>query len=161
MPDSHLRPSSQVQECVWLQTIGVTAANPTETSRDGSNRGVLPSILSPSGRMFPAPHLLQRPAQPRGALAFPHSVPVLSLRPFFLCGMVSSRRPLSEICLPSIDCHPSPPTPQGASPPLLQGHWFGGGLPGVHVWLLRTAYSPRLRIFLGVWDVRPKQGQPD
>ena len=71
MPDSHLRPSSQVQECVWLQTIGVTAANPTETSRDGSNRGVLPSILFPSEGMFPAPHLLQRPTQPRGELAFP------------------------------------------------------------------------------------------
>ena len=69
MPDSHLRPSSQVQECVWLQTIGVTAAKRMETSRAGSNRGVLPSILSSSGGC--PPHLLQRPTQPRGALAFP------------------------------------------------------------------------------------------
>ena len=63
MPDSHLRPSSQVQECVWLQTIGVTAAKRMETSRAGSNRGVLPSILSPSGGVSPPTSSKGQPSQ--------------------------------------------------------------------------------------------------
>lgn len=154
MPDSHLRPSSQVQECVWLQTIGVTAAKRTETSRSGSNRGVLPSILLPSvGGVSPLPPRKANPA--KGRLS-----PTAFL--FSPSGLSSCEEQFPAEDLPAQRRLPALPasTSGSLSPSALrslvwEGFTWGGR------WLLRTPHLSRLRIFLGVWDMILKEGQSD
>lgn len=97
--------ASRLQTQRSLPGMGVT---------EGSSH---PSSFLQGGCSLPPTSSKGQPSQGESWLS--PSVPVLSLRPFFLCGMVSSLRPLSEICLPSIDSHPSLPAPQGAFPPLL------------------------------------------
>lgn len=78
--ESHLRPFSQVQECVWLQTIGVTAVN-----------GRLPGLGVTERSSHPSSSLwgvgtssfLQRPVQPRGMIAFPQRTSFLPSPLFF------------------------------------------------------------------------------
>lgn len=107
MPESPLCPVSRVQECVWLQTIGVTAANQRLPGLGvAESREVLPSILFLQGRPRPSS---KDPAKgndifsPKSSSPLPQAlIPVgSSFQP-----KTSARGPWASLRLPARHRHP-------------------------------------------------------